>query len=162
MPCTISLLTRFSSRPGVYKAWSAWKKLVRFSWDLRNSQRRRDNCSFRFSHPVFIDIAVISHENIKCMACGTQPEGPESPYTGLCKDENDAGNVTTCEHEFQSCMTSVISKYSISAQWSKSIVRGWQNYFQRVLVNQIAFLHIHMVKEFCTQFAYVCPQFSIL
>ena len=28
--CTNSPMTRFSSRPGVYKAWSAWKNMVLF------------------------------------------------------------------------------------------------------------------------------------
>jgi hypothetical protein len=45
------------------------------------------------------------------MACGTQTEGPESPYTGMCKNADDAGNSTKCnEEEFKSCMTGVISK----------------------------------------------------
>ena len=42
------------------------------------------------------------------MACEDQTEGPESPYTGECKDKNEIGNLTTCEAEFQSCMTAVI------------------------------------------------------
>ena len=35
MPCTKSPMTQFSSRPGVYKAWSAWK--IAFSF---KSQRQ--------------------------------------------------------------------------------------------------------------------------
>ena len=45
------------------------------------------------------------------MACGEQTEGPESPYTGMCKNADDPGNTTKCnEEEFKSCMTGVISK----------------------------------------------------
>ena len=48
------------------------------------------------------------------MACGQQTEGPESPYTGMCKNADDPGNSTKCnEEEFKSCMTGVISKDKI-------------------------------------------------
>ena len=33
------------------------------------------------------------------------------------------------------------------AQWSDHVVRGWQNYFQRILIDKIVFFYIHMVKE---------------
>ena len=51
----------------------------------------------------------MAHETIKCMACGTRVEGPESPYSGICSSEDDPGNSTTCPEEFQSCMTAMIS-----------------------------------------------------
>ena len=58
--------------------------------------------------------SVMAHEEISCMACGTQTEGPESPYTGMCKNADDLGNTTKCnEEEFKSCMTGVISKSKI-------------------------------------------------
>ena len=44
------------------------------------------------------------------MACGDRTEGPESPYSGICTDQNEMGNLTSCEAEFQSCMTAVIGK----------------------------------------------------
>merc|ERR1719420_63137 len=59
---------------------------------------------------LYLAIPTKSHEEIECMACGARTEGPESPFTGECSDQNDVGNKTTCEHEFQSCMTSIITK----------------------------------------------------
>ena len=56
----------------------------------------------------------MAHETIKCMACGIRVEGPESPYSGVCSGEDDPGNSTECEEEFQSCMTAVISKFKTS------------------------------------------------
>ena len=57
---------------------------------------------------------MLAHEEIKCMACGEQMEGPESPYTGECKNKDDPGQSTECnEEEFKSCMTGVISKEEI-------------------------------------------------
>ena len=54
---------------------------------------------------------MLAHEEIKCMACGEQMEGPESPYTGECKNKDDPGQSTECnEEEFKSCMTGIISK----------------------------------------------------
>ena len=45
------------------------------------------------------------------MACGEQTEGPESPFTGECKNKDDPGQSTSCnEEEFKSCMTGIISK----------------------------------------------------
>ena len=34
-----------------------------------------------------------------------------------------------------------------NAQWFVYVVRGWQNYFHKVLIDKIAFFYIHMVKE---------------
>ena len=71
--------------------------------------------------------AVVAHEEISCMACGQQTEGPESPYTGMCKNADDPGNSTKCnEEEFKSCMTGVISKAKsfIFSRQPKSAV--WQ------------------------------------
>ena len=53
---------------------------------------------------------MLAHEEMKCMACGEQIEGPESPYTGECKNKDDPGQSTECNEEFKSCMTGIISK----------------------------------------------------
>ena len=48
------------------------------------------------------------HENIKCWTCGRTQEGPEE--MGWCKDQNEQGNLTTCEATQQSCAVGLISK----------------------------------------------------
>merc|ERR1712141_400028 len=60
--------------------------------------------------------SVVAHETIKCMACGTRLEGPESPYTGVCSGEDDPGNSTVCEEEFQSCMTAMITVHNTTSK----------------------------------------------
>merc|ERR1712156_306931 len=60
--------------------------------------------------------SVVAHETIKCMACGTRVEGPESPYSGVCSSEDDPGNSTTCPEEFQSCMTAVITVHNTTGK----------------------------------------------
>ena len=48
------------------------------------------------------------------MACGQQTEGPESPYTGMCKNADDPGISTKCnEEEFKSCKTGVKAELCI-------------------------------------------------
>ena len=45
----------------------------------------------------------------------------------------------------QHCIVKVLKK--ANTQRSDYVVRGWQNYFQRVLIDKIAFSYIHMEKE---------------
>merc|ERR1712156_46280 len=60
--------------------------------------------------------SVVAHETIKCMACGTRVEGPESPYSGVCSGEDDPGNSTECAEEFQSCMTAMITVHNTTSK----------------------------------------------
>merc|ERR1712156_445851 len=71
-----------------------------------------------FSTLVVLALAssVVTHETIKCMACGTRAEGPESPYSGVCSSEDDPGNSTECAEEFQSCMTAMITVHNTTGK----------------------------------------------
>merc|ERR1712224_1106552 len=60
--------------------------------------------------------SVVTHETIKCMACGTRVEGPEAPYSGICSGEDDSGNSAICPEEFQSCMTAVITVHNTTGK----------------------------------------------
>merc|ERR1712062_712475 len=53
-------------------------------------------------------VYATKHENIKCWICGNTQEGPEE--MGWCKDQNDQGNLTTCEATQQSCAVGLISE----------------------------------------------------
>ena len=63
---------------------------------------------------VFLSLLSLSfaHEKISCWVCGDQTE-PEVPPDGICKDSNDQGKNMTCNEEFQSCSTSVITMSKI-------------------------------------------------
>merc|ERR1712223_1398594 len=45
---------------------------------------------------AILAISVKSHEEIKCMACGDRTEGPESPYSGICKEKTETVYLKNC------------------------------------------------------------------
>ena len=71
-----------------------------FSAQIRNPDKQRQI--------LFFLVYATKHENIKCWTCGPTQEGPEEK--GWCKDQNEQGNLTTCEATQKSCAVGLISK----------------------------------------------------